>query len=91
MHTACIDNDRMIQQPQSMMGETTMATPNTATAPNSATIYIDTQHEDLVHDSQMDFYGSKLATCSSGKLFIFTVSYPYVFLDLSQSYPTNDS
>lgn len=33
---------------------------------NNATIYIDTQHEDLVHDSQMDFYGAKLATCSSG-------------------------
>jgi hypothetical protein len=37
------------------------------------TIYIDTQHEDLVHDSQLDFYGSKLATCSSGTLF----SFPY--------------
>jgi len=31
-------------------------------------IYIDTQHEDLVHDAQMDYYGVKLATCSSGKL-----------------------
>ena len=30
-------------------------------------IYIDTQHEDLVHDAQMDYYGSKLATSSSGK------------------------
>jgi hypothetical protein len=29
-------------------------------------IYVDTQHEDLVHDAQMDYYGSKLATCSSG-------------------------
>ena len=29
-------------------------------------ILIDTQHEDLVHDAQMDYYGSKLATCSSG-------------------------
>jgi len=29
-------------------------------------IYIDTQHEDLVHDAQCDYYGSKLATCSSG-------------------------
>lgn len=30
-------------------------------------IYVDTQHEDLVHDSQLDYYGAKLATCSSGK------------------------
>jgi len=30
-------------------------------------IYVDTQHEDLVHDAQMDYYGAKLATCSSGK------------------------
>jgi protein transport protein SEC13 len=29
-------------------------------------LYVDTQHEDLVHDAQVDFYGSKLATCSSG-------------------------
>jgi hypothetical protein len=29
-------------------------------------ISIDTQHEDFVHDAQMDYYGSKLATCSSG-------------------------
>jgi hypothetical protein len=35
-------------------------------APADNRIYIDTQHEDLVHDAQMDFYGSKLATCSSG-------------------------
>jgi len=30
-------------------------------------IYIDTQHEDLVHDAQMDYYGVKLATCSSDR------------------------
>ena len=36
-------------------------------------IYIDTQHEDLVHDSQMDYYGSKLATASSGKFRSFFV------------------
>jgi hypothetical protein len=38
-------------------------------APLDATpgpIYIDTQHEDMVHDAQMDYYGAKLATCSSG-------------------------
>ena len=45
---------------------------STATAPVDAPpgpIYVDTQHEDLVHDAQMDFYGSKLATCSSGESF----------------------
>ena len=31
-------------------------------------IYVDTQHEDLVHDAQLDYYGCKLATCSSGRL-----------------------
>jgi protein transport protein SEC13 len=30
-------------------------------------IFVDTQHEDLVHDAQLDYYGSKLATSSSGK------------------------
>ena len=30
-------------------------------------IYVDTQHEDLVHDAQLDYYGCKLATASSGK------------------------
>ena len=29
-------------------------------------IYVDTQHEDLVHDAQLDYYGCKLATTSSG-------------------------
>lgn len=41
-----------------------MATTTASTS--SAPIYIDTQHEDLVHDAQLDFYGAKLATCSSG-------------------------
>jgi protein transport protein SEC13 len=41
----------------------------TATLPSSAPspISIDTQHEDLVHDAQMDYYGAKLATCSSDR------------------------
>ena len=30
-------------------------------------IYVDTQHDDMVHDAQLDFYGTKLATSSSGK------------------------
>lgn len=44
--------------------------PTTAAPPASGgdeALYIDTQHEDLVHDVQMDFYGAKVATCSSGK------------------------
>ena len=32
-----------------------------------APILVDTQHEDLVHDAQLDYYGAKLATCSSGE------------------------
>jgi hypothetical protein len=52
----------------------TMATSATVPMPTDAApgpIYIDTQHEDIVHDAQMDFYGSKLATCSSGKTNVF--------------------
>jgi len=30
-------------------------------------IYIDTQHDDMIHDAQMDYYGTKLATCSSDR------------------------
>ena len=30
-------------------------------------INVDTQHEDLVHDAQLDYYGCKLATASSGE------------------------
>ena len=25
---------------------------------------VDTGHEDMIHDAQMDFYGTRLATCS---------------------------
>ncbi|KAL7474967.1 hypothetical protein ACHAW6_000904 [Cyclotella cf. meneghiniana] len=32
-----------------------------------APIYVDTQHDDMVHDAQLDFYGTKLATCSSDR------------------------
>ena len=35
--------------------------------PEPGRIYVDTQHEDLVHDAQLDYYGCRLATCSSGK------------------------
>ena len=29
---------------------------------------IDTQHGDMVHDAQFDYYGRRLATCSSDRL-----------------------
>ena len=38
----------------------------TADAPPGP-LYIDTQHDDMVHDAQLDYYGCKLATSSSGK------------------------
>jgi len=28
---------------------------------------VDTNHEDIIHDSQMDYYGIQLATCSSDR------------------------
>lgn len=28
---------------------------------------IDTQHDDMIHDAQLDYYGKKLATCSSDR------------------------
>ncbi|KAG0141698.1 hypothetical protein CROQUDRAFT_663479 [Cronartium quercuum f. sp. fusiforme G11] len=38
-------------------------TPNTATVP----LQVETQHQDMIHDAQMDFYGKRLATCSSDR------------------------
>lgn len=40
-------------------------------AQQQQTIYVDTQHDDMVHDAQLDYYGTKLATCSSGTFFYF--------------------
>ena len=38
-------------------------------------IFVDTQHEDLVHDAQLDYYGCKLATSSSDRTIkIYNVS-----------------
>ncbi len=36
-------------------------------AQKNGPIYIDTQHDDMIHDAQLDYYGCKLATSSSGK------------------------
>jgi protein transport protein SEC13 len=33
----------------------------------SPLVSIDTQHEDMIHDSQFDYYSKKLATCSSDR------------------------
>merc|ERR1712166_1216202 len=35
---------------------------------------LETQHEDMIHDAQLDYYGKRLATCSSDRTIkIFTV------------------
>ena len=39
----------------------------TASSSSNGPIYVDTQHDDMVHDAQLDYYGCKLATSSSGK------------------------
>jgi len=38
-----------------------------APASVSDTIPIDTAHEDMIHDARLDFYGKRLATCSSDR------------------------
>eukprot|EP00547_Thalassionema_nitzschioides_P008659 CAMPEP_0194229022 /NCGR_PEP_ID=MMETSP0156-20130528/43674_1 /TAXON_ID=33649 /ORGANISM="Thalassionema nitzschioides, Strain L26-B" /LENGTH=322 /DNA_ID=CAMNT_0038961557 /DNA_START=16 /DNA_END=984 /DNA_ORIENTATION=+ len=47
----------------------TAANPSLAAAPmqegSSGPLYVDTQHDDMVHDAQLDYYGCKLATSSS--------------------------
>jgi protein transport protein SEC13 len=34
---------------------------------SSSLIAMDTQHEDMIHDSQFDYYAKRLATCSSDR------------------------
>lgn len=38
-----------------------------ATATVSDPVPIETAHEDMIHDAQLDFYGKRLATCSSDR------------------------
>lgn len=38
-----------------------------ASASHQPPISIDTQHDDMVHDVQLDYYGCKMATCSSDR------------------------
>lgn len=49
--------------------DATASTAAAATVTTTPSLAIETQHEDIIHDMQMDFYGSKLATCSSGTYF----------------------
>lgn len=39
----------------------------TAKAGSDGPVYVDTQHDDMIHDAQMDYYGTKLATASSDR------------------------
>jgi hypothetical protein len=58
--------------------------PATANEMGSAPILVDTQHEDLVHDAQLDYYGCKLATCSSGtKRVVVVVVVIVIVIDIS--------
>lgn len=56
------------------MATTTEAAPlesmnnnNSSSSSSNEPIIIDTQHDDMVHDAQMDYYGCKLATSSSDR------------------------
>ncbi|KAJ1723263.1 GTPase-activating protein S13 [Coemansia erecta] len=42
---------------------------------NNETLQFDTQHEDMIHDAQLDYYGKRLATCSSdGTIHLFEIN-----------------
>ncbi|KZT55597.1 WD40 repeat-like protein [Calocera cornea HHB12733] len=36
-------------------------------APSTEPVVIETAHEDMIHDAQLDYYGKRLATCSSDR------------------------
>ncbi|KAG5645327.1 GTPase-activating protein S13 [Asterophora parasitica] len=38
-----------------------------ATATSTDSVPIETAHEDMIHDAQLDYYGKRLATCSSDR------------------------
>lgn len=40
---------------------------NVVDSQTSGPIFVDTQHDDMVHDAQLDYYGCKLATSSSDR------------------------
>ena len=60
------------QQPQTQLAAqpAPAATAPAADESKPAPIQIDTQHDDMVHDAQLDFYGTKLATGSSGEVYL---------------------
>ncbi|EWM23056.1 protein transport protein sec13, partial [Nannochloropsis gaditana] len=43
------------------------ALPTQVTAGPGGDMSMETQHEDMIHDAQLDYYGKKLATCSSDR------------------------
>lgn len=49
------------------MAQPTPASSVTHEEASNEPIFVDTQHEDLVHDAQLDYYGCKLATSSSDR------------------------
>lgn len=66
---------QMTQQQQTAANPTPVADNAAAPAPavvesdqgKAQPIYVDTQHDDMVHDAQLDYYGTKLATSSSDR------------------------
>jgi len=53
------------QQAQQTQQQETQAAPTDQS--KAQPIYVDTQHDDMVHDAQLDYYGTKLATSSSDR------------------------
>ena len=62
MASAAYEQSYPQQQQYQQVQESTAPEPK-----NDEPVYIDTQHDDMIHDAQLDYYGCKLATCSSGK------------------------
>merc|ERR1712151_11774 len=63
------------QQPQQQEAPVQQQQQQQQLPSNDQPVYIDTQHEDMIHDAQLDYYGCKLATCSSDRTIkIFNVS-----------------
>ena len=47
---------------------------------DSTPFSVDTQHDDMIHDSQFDYYGTKLATCSTDRTVkIVSVLFRYAY------------
>ncbi|KAM3568696.1 hypothetical protein VYU27_009186 [Nannochloropsis oceanica] len=55
------------QQEVSQQASLPPALPAKMTPGPGGDVSLDTQHEDMVHDAQLDYYGKKLATCSSDR------------------------